>query len=73
MRTISVNDSCYKKAFNIMGDTILELSTENGTLKTKIGSCDEEWIKKSEKNLLKQIDEEKSANLVMSRMRKTIE
>ena len=30
-----------KKAFNLMGDNIVELSTENDALKSKIGSYDE--------------------------------
>ena len=29
-----------KKAFNLMGDDIVELSTENDALKNKIGSYD---------------------------------
>ena len=29
-----------KKAFNLLGDDIIELSTENGALKNKIGSYD---------------------------------
>ena len=33
-----------KKAFNSMGDDIVELSTENDALKNKIGSYDEKWL-----------------------------
>ena len=32
-----------KKAFNLLGDDIIELSTENETLKNKIGDYDEKW------------------------------
>ena len=32
-----------KKAFKLMGDDIVELHTENETLKKKIGSYDEKW------------------------------
>ena len=33
--------SAIKKAFNLMGDDIIDLSTENDALKNKIGSYDE--------------------------------
>jgi len=59
-----------KKAFNLLGDDIVELSTENDTLKNKIGSYDEKWLEESKARLLKQIDDEKRANLLMSRMKK---
>ena len=59
-----------KKAFNLMGDDIVELSTENDALKSKIGSYDERWLEESKLKLLKEIDDEKRANLIMSRMKK---
>ena len=59
-----------KKAFNLLGDDIFELSTENDALKNKIGSYDEKWLEESKLKLLKQIDDEKRANLIMSRMKK---
>ena len=62
-----------KKAFNILGDDIVELSTENDALKDKIGSYDEKWLEESENKMLKQIDDEKRANLIMSRMKKQME
>ena len=52
-----------KKAFNLLGDDIVELSTENYALKNKIGSYDEIWLEKSKNKMLKQIDDEKRANL----------
>ena len=59
-----------KKAFDLMGDEIVDLSTENDALKSKIGSYDEKWLEESKAKLLKQIDDEKRANLIMSRMKK---
>ena len=59
-----------KKAFNLMGDDIVELSTGNDALKNKIGSNDERWLEESKLKLLKEIDDEKRANLIMSRMKK---
>ena len=53
-----------------MGDDIVELSTENETLKNQIGDYDEKWLEESKSKLLKQIDDEKRANLIMSRMQK---
>ena len=62
-----------KKAFILLGDDLVELSTENDALKNKIGSYDEKWLKESKAKLLKQIDDEKRANLIMSRMKKQME
>ena len=59
-----------KKTFILLGDDIVELSTENDSLKTKIGSYDEKWLEESKNKVLKQIDDEKRANLIMSRMEK---
>ena len=59
-----------EKDFDLMGDDIVELSTENKTLKNKIGSHDHQWLEESEAKLLKQIDMEEKANLLMSRMKK---
>ena len=56
-----------KKAFNLMGDDIVELHAENEALKNNIGSYDEKWPEESKAKLLKQIDDEKRANLIMSR------
>ena len=59
-----------KKAFNLLGDGIVDLTTENDALKEKIGDYDEKWLQKSKEKLLKDIDDEKRANLIMSRMKK---
>ena len=59
-----------RKAFNLLGDDIVDLSTENDALKNKIGSYDEKWLEESEARLLQQIDDEKRENLIMSRMKK---
>ena len=42
-----------KKAFNLMEDDIVELSTENDALKNKIASHDQQWLKESNAKLLK--------------------
>ena len=59
-----------KKAFTLMGNDIVDLSTENDALKEKIGDYDEKWLQESKEKLLKDIDDEKRANLIMSRMKK---
>ena len=59
-----------KKPFNLIGDDIVELSTENDALKNKTGSYDEKWLEESKARLLQQIDDEKRASLIMSRMKK---
>ena len=59
-----------KEAFTLMGNDIVYLSTENDALKEKIGDYDEKWLQESKEKLLKDIDDEKRANLIMSRMKK---
>ena len=59
-----------KKAFNILGDDIIELSVENDALKNQIGDYDQKWLEDSKAKLLKDINDEKRANLIMTRMRK---
>ena len=59
-----------KKAFNLMGDDIVELCVENESLKNQIGDYDEKWLQESNAKLLSEIDDEKRANLLMSRMKK---
>ena len=63
----------FKKAFNLLGDDIVELSTKSDALKNKTGSYDEKWLEESKAKLLKKIDDEKRANLIMSRMKKQME
>ena len=36
-----------RRAFNLLGDDIVELPTENDTLKNKIGSYGEKWLEES--------------------------
>ena len=62
-----------KKAFDLMGDDIIDLSTQNEALKNQIGDYDEKWPEESKAKLLKQIDDEKRANLIMFRMKKQME
>ena len=59
-----------KKAFNLLGDDIVELHTENEALKNQIGDYDQQWLEESKSKLLKQIDDEKKASVTMSRMKK---
>ena len=59
-----------KKAYNLLGDDIVDLSTNNAALENKIGSYDEKWLDESKNKMLKQIDDEKRAILFMSRMKK---
>ena len=59
-----------KKAFDLLGDVIVDLTTENDTLKTKIGDYDEKWLQESKAKLIKDIDDKKRADLIMSRMKK---
>ena len=60
-----------KKAFDLMGDDIVELSTENESLKIKIGSYGEKWLEEPEAKLLKRNDDEKRANLLCSMQKQT--
>ena len=59
-----------KKAFNVLDDELIELSTENDVLKNQIGEYDQKWLEESKRKLLKDINDEKRANLIMSRMKK---
>ena len=59
-----------KKAFNSMGDDIVELRVKNEHLKSQNGEYDEKWLQESKAKLIKDIDDEKRANLIMSRMKK---
>ena len=59
-----------KKAFNLLGEDIVELSVENESLKNQIGGYDEKWLQESKSKFLKEIDDEKIAILIMSRMKK---
>ena len=59
-----------KKALNVLGDDIIELSTENDVLKNQIGEYDQKWLEESKAKLLKDINDAKRANLIMSRMKK---
>ena len=59
-----------KIASYIMGDDIVKLSTENEPLNKKRGSYYKKRLEESTAKLLKQIDNEKRANLFMSRMEK---
>ena len=59
-----------KKAFNLMGDGIVDLTVENDALKNQIGEYDEKWLEESKNKMLREIDDEKRSNLIMTRMKK---
>ena len=59
-----------KKAFNVLGDDIIELSTENDVLKSQIGDYNQKWLDESKARLIKDINDEKRANIIMARMKK---
>ena len=53
-----------------MGDDIVELSTENKSLKNKLSSHDEKWLEQSKAKLIKQICDGKRANFIVSKKQK---
>ena len=55
-----------------MGDDIVKFSTESESLKNKMGSYDEKRFEKSKVRLLKQFDDDESANFFMSIMQKRL-
>ena len=59
-----------KKAFDLMGDDIEESSTENESLRNKLGYLEEFRLKESKANLLNQFGDDKRANLILSRLQK---
>ena len=62
-----------KKAINVLGDDIIEISVENDALKNQIGDYDQKWLEESKAKLLKDINDEKRANIIMSRMKKQMD
>ena len=62
-----------EKAFDLMGDDIVELPTENETSKNQIGDYDQKLLGESKTKLSKPIDDEKRAFSSMSRMKKQME
>ena len=60
-----------KEDFTLMGNDIVDLSRKNDALKEKIGEYDEKWLQESKEKLLKDTDDKKRADLIMSRMKKT--
>ena len=53
-----------------MSDDKVELSTKNESFKINIESYDEKWLEESKAKLSKQLDDEKTANLNLSRTEK---
>ena len=62
-----------KKACSLLGDDIVDLSTENDALKNKIGEFDEKLLQELKAKLIKDIDDQEKADLIMSRMKKQME
>ena len=60
--------SANKKVFDLTGDDIVELSTENKCLK-EIGCCVAKWLEEYKAKLLQHINDNERANFNMSRMR----
>ena len=50
-----------KEAFTLLGNDIVDLSTENDALKEEIGDYDDKWLRESKEKLLKDIDYEKKS------------
>ena len=51
-----------KKAFDLKIDDIVELSTENESSKSRIGSYDESWLKEAKTKLFKENNDEQRSN-----------
>ena len=62
-----------KNAFNLLADDIVELFTENDALKYKVGCYDEKLLHEPKVKLLKQMDDERRANLMTFRMKNQME
>ena len=62
-----------KKTFDLMGDDIVELCTENESSKIKLGFYDKKWLEESKAKLLKPFTDEKRAKLIISRLEKQME
>ena len=59
-----------REAFDLMGNDMVELSQENGSLKNKICSYDKRWLEEPEAKPVKEFDDEKIANIILPRMEK---
>ena len=53
-----------------MVDDIVEKSMKNDSLRKEMGSYDGKWLEITKAKLLKQFDDKKKANLILSRMQK---
>ena len=62
-----------KKTSDLLADDRVELSTKIDASKDKVGVYHEKWLQKTKTRLLKQIDDEKRASLIVSRMKKQME
>ena len=56
----------FKKAFDLLGDDIVDLSVGDATLKNKIGSCNnQQWLELSEAKLVKQTNDDKKKQIYL--------
>ena len=62
-----------KKTFDLLGDDMVELTTQNETLRNQTGDSAQKYFEESKARLSKQINDEKRAILIMSRSKKQIE
>ena len=59
-----------KRDFNLVGDYIVELHTEDKSSKNETGSYDKKRLEESEARLLQHFEDEKRATLFLFRMKK---
>ena len=59
-----------KTSFDLLGDDTVQLSTENESLKIKVGSYDENWSEDFNAKLLNHFNDKKKAGLRMLGMDK---
>ena len=67
--------SAIKKVLDLRGYDIVELTTQEETLKNYFGVYDERWLVESKSKLLcelKQLDGEKRANIITARTKKQV-
>ena len=62
-----------KWGISLLGIDIIGIPTGNDALKNKKGSYDQQWLEETKAKLLKQINDDKRVNLIMSRVKKQME
>ena len=59
-----------KEVFGFLGRDMVALSRKNDALKNQIGDYDGKWLEESKTNLLKQINDEKTENIIVCGLQK---